>query len=100
MMTFRLIVTLILLLISISSAWAGSDVNGIVLERGTRKPLEGVNVYILPHKLKATTGVGGLFEFKDLPDGEFSWVVNHSGYRKLDAQDEAVGENFHRTLYV
>ena len=40
-------------------------VEGVALERGTKRPLSDVNVYILPHKLKSTTDSQGRFVYID-----------------------------------
>lgn len=63
------------------------SVAGYLKERGTRKPIEGANVYLLPHKLKAVTDARGYFTIPDTPEGPATWVVNSSGYRKLEKQD-------------
>lgn len=57
---------------------------GRILERGTRKPLRDVNVYLLPEKLKAVTDAQGKFSFADTPSGECQLIVNLTGYQKLD----------------
>jgi hypothetical protein len=59
---------------------------GILFERGTKKPLEGINIFILPAKLKATTGADGSFILSNLPEGDFELVVNASGYKKITRQ--------------
>ncbi len=65
------------------------NLRGMVRERGTRAPLADQNVFVLPHKLKATTGPDGRFEIQGVPEGDFSWVVNRAGYRKLEQADLA-----------
>jgi hypothetical protein len=64
-------------------------ISGRILERGTRKPLVGVSVFILPHRLKALTQEGGLFRFEAVPEGEFKFVVNAANYQRLESQDRA-----------
>jgi len=61
-----------------------SRVEGRLFERGTRRPLEGVNVFLLPHKMKATTDREGRFEFRDVPAGEAQFTVNFPGYQRLE----------------
>lgn len=61
-----------------------AQIEGRVLEKGTRKPLAEVNVYLLPDKLKATTDAEGRFVFESEPAGEFTWVVSLSGYERLE----------------
>ena len=56
-------------------------VEGVTLERGTKRPLSDVNVYILPHKLKATTDKDGRFVFDAVPMGEYEFIVNLANYK-------------------
>jgi hypothetical protein len=60
---------------------------GVVRERGTREPVADQNVFVLPHKLKATTNAQGRFEVPNVPEGDFTWIVNRAGYRKLEQAD-------------
>ncbi len=86
-----------------SDAWAaGVEIRGRLIEKGTRKPLGEVPVYILPHKLKAITNARGEFSFYDVPEGEFEWVVNQTGYLKFsEADSQASGESSEsRELYI
>ncbi|MGK5087059.1 carboxypeptidase regulatory-like domain-containing protein [Bdellovibrionota bacterium FG-2] len=88
--------------------WADSGIRleGSLLERGTRKPLSGFSVYILPSKKKVQTGAQGEFVFEGVPPGVFRWVVSASGYRRLEQPDlqteaqVALGENAPRVLYL
>lgn len=77
-----------------------STVSGVLLERGTRKPLEGVNLFLFPGgvpapgatgpaPLRATSAKDGRFSIESVPDGEFSWVVNATGYERLELKDRA-----------
>lgn len=59
-------------------------ISGTLLEKGTRKPLREVSVFILPQKLKATTNEKGEFVFSDVPAGECTFIVNLTGYEKLE----------------
>ena len=40
--------------------------NGTLLEKGTRKPLKDVSIFILPHKMKAVSGDNGKFSFENI----------------------------------
>jgi hypothetical protein len=55
---------------------------GILLERGTKKPLKEVNIFLMPEGVKVTTGVDGKFQ-SDSPLPQ-SIIINHSGYLRLD----------------
>lgn len=81
------------------SAWAEARLQGQVLERGTKIPMKEINVYLLPHKLKAQTDNEGRFTFDSVPDGEFQWVISQTGYEKLEKADstEIAGA---RVLYI
>lgn len=55
------------------------------MERGTRKPLAGISVFLLPQKWKATTDDNGNFEWSEdnNTDLEGEIIINVAGYRKL-----------------
>ncbi|MGE3975446.1 MAG: TonB-dependent receptor plug domain-containing protein [Bdellovibrionales bacterium] len=63
-------------------------IEGRLLERGTKKPLADTNIFILPHKLKATTDAKGRFRFEQVPVGKMQWVVNSPNYQRLELDDE------------
>lgn len=65
----------------------GGRIEGVTLERGTKRPLSDVNVYILPHKLKATTDAQGRFVFEGVPMGEYEFVVNLANYKNYSRKD-------------
>lgn len=71
---------------------------GILLERGTKKPLEGVNVFILPQKIKAITDKGGNFSFTEKIEGNFKIIVNATGYIRLEKKFEKIDDKL--TLYL
>lgn len=59
-------------------------IQGKLVEKGTRKPLKDVSLFILPHKLKAVSLEGGEFRFDNVPAGECELIVNLSGYNRLE----------------
>lgn len=65
-------------------------IEGFLLERGTKKPLKDVNIFILPFKLKATTDERGFFQFKDIPPENCELIINHLGYQKLERKNVCV----------
>jgi hypothetical protein len=82
---------IILLLCTLSlNAWS---MNGQVWERGTKKPLDQVNVFLLPEKTKAVTDSKGAFDFATAATGPCQLIVNVTGYKKyersIDCQDQA-----------
>lgn len=77
---------LLLALLAAAPAHA-ADLKGVLKERGTRKPLGGVNIYVLPDKIKAVSDPEGRFEIKGVADGDFQWVVVLTGYERLERKD-------------
>jgi hypothetical protein len=69
------------------------DVRGLLLEKGTKKPLKDVNIFILPHKLKTTTDAFGGFTFKNVPYGECEIIVNVTDYKKYSKKDICTSNN-------
>ena len=71
-----------------SSATANVTLRGKVNLKGTRESISNVNVFLLPHRLKATTALDGRFEIPDVPSGPAQWVVNAQGYLRLEKNFE------------
>jgi hypothetical protein len=94
----KLFVLSLLIIFSVQ-AQASRRIEGVLLEKGTKKPLDGASVFILPSKLKAVTDSQGRFSFDEVPDGEFQWVVNVTGFIKLEMGDSDTSSNS-RTLYL
>lgn len=92
-MRLSLFWSLSLLLISFNTE-AQVSVQGVLFEKGTKKRLSETNVFILPYKLKATTDSEGKFFFPEVPNGDFQFVVNKSGYLRLDEKSKTSSENF------
>lgn len=59
------------------------QIKGTLKEAGTRKPLDNVNVYLFPYRIKAVTDKEGKFRFKEVPEGKANWVVSYQGYEKF-----------------
>jgi hypothetical protein len=77
-----MIVFLLLVLSGVVFSQETTTIKGNLLERGTRKPLKDVSLFILPHKLKAVSTENGQFEFPNVPKGECELIVNLTGYQK------------------
>lgn len=77
-------------------------VQGLLLEKGTKIPLSNVNVFLLPQKLKAITDSQGQFQFDGVIAGDFTLVVNLTGYQKLERQERQTPADTNplRTLYL
>ena len=66
---------------------AGVKVNfsGVVVERGTRDPVEGAQVVVEGREV--ITGEGGKFELSDVPEGTFPVVVVNSDYERYQVSE-------------
>lgn len=69
-------------------------IKGTLFEKGTKKRLNETNIFILPHKLKATTNSKGQFFFPDVPAGEIEFIINKTGYIKLAEKKTADVKEF------
>lgn len=87
------------------------SLEGRLVERGTRKPLDGVAVYVVPQpsssnepqsRFKTTTDQNGNFHINGVPEGSFTWIVNEAGFVKLEQTDsQLAGANSDsRSLYL
>lgn len=93
-------ITLALLFFAFSTAFAESaSISGQLFEKGTRVTLKEVNVFLLPHKLKATTDEQGRFQFENVPEGEFQLVVTLTGYVRLEMASTTENSG-RRVLYL
>ena len=61
---------------------------GTLLEKGTRKPLKEVSVFILPQKVKAVTDEKGQFWFEGIMPGNCQMIINLAGYLKFDRSEK------------
>lgn len=77
-------------------------IEGVLIEKGTKTPVPEANIFILPAKMKATTDEAGRFRVENVPAGDFQFVVNLTGYDRLDISDfQAAGAaSLDRTLYL
>lgn len=71
-----------------------------VLERGTRRTMGDVKVYLLPQKLQATTDALGEVRFDDVAEGPFQWIINLPGYERFELADDGATPEAPRTLRV
>lgn len=77
---------------------AQTTIKGTLYEKGTKNLLKETNIFILPHKLKATTDQEGKFIFTDVPNGKFEFIVNKSGYIRLTEKGNT--KNLNYNLYI
>ncbi|MGE4232727.1 MAG: carboxypeptidase-like regulatory domain-containing protein [Bacteriovoracia bacterium] len=94
---------LFLIFISVLAfAESNFKIRGVVVEKGTRKPLADVRVYLLPQKIVAQTDAEGRFEIDNVPEGKFQWVINVTGYNRYEESDEIQKdqENLERKFFL
>ena len=53
------------------------DVEGTVYQRSTGKPLTGADVHITETEQTQKTDANGIFQFTELPEGTYTFVVTH-----------------------
>ena len=74
--------------VQVASNSAGGELSGMVVERGTRKPLPGIVVHLAePIAIETYTDPEGRFDFKDLPPGPVRVQIDDSGYYKIDDKE-------------
>lgn len=56
-------------------------------ERGTKKPIANVNIFLLPDGQKEVSDDKGEVRFENIPCGENAWVVNAVGYERIDKKE-------------
>jgi hypothetical protein len=92
-------VIFVAILLSQLTAFAGTRLEGRIIEKGTRRPLAGVSVFLLPLKLKSVSDESGGFAFESvdltigaLPKSELTapvqLVINLTGYRRFEKNIE------------
>ena len=80
-------------------------IEGLLRERGTRKPLPEVNIYCFSGEsvepLKAMSQADGTFSI-EVPEGDLKWVITLSGYNRLEQKDVQlpIGVSRKRDLYL
>ncbi len=88
-MRYALLLKISLLLLFFSKiSFAEVTLTGTLYEMGTKKILKNVNIYILPHKLKAVTDETGKFLVENVPEGDFQFIINNSGYFRLTQNEK------------
>ena len=74
---------------------------GTLRERGTRRPLPGVEVTLPELGLTATASEAGQFSFREVPIGRVRVVIVASGYERFETdEDIAAGQQTKVTYYV
>lgn len=63
---------------------------GVVLDQDTKKPLVGVNVFILETRQGAATDLNGFFRIHNIRAGDYRVQVSMAGYRTLTFSNIAI----------
>jgi hypothetical protein len=63
------------------------SLQGRLRERGTKRPMKQVNIFILPGQFKVTTDDRGLFSVAQIPVGDCRVIVNQADYQRLELQN-------------
>ncbi len=90
---------------SIAFSQVEQTINGQLFEKGTKKQLSNVNIYLLPSKLKTSTDSSGNFNFvfkldDSIQNQELEVVINSIGYKKLTYKLEAPLKNIQQPLIL
>ncbi len=76
-MKLQLIAVLFVFLVSLPIYAQNGDVEGTVYQRGTEKPIVGADVRITETEQTQKTDENGIFQFTELPEGTYTFVVTH-----------------------
>lgn len=98
---YRLFGLFLVLFFSVSlKAQETISLKGKLLERGTKNPLKGVSIFVLPYKIKVVTSNEGSFDIPSIPKGECEIIVNQVNYNKLTKLNICENSNANIILYL
>ena len=83
--------SIFLLFLFISVASFAGTIKGKVLDSKTGEPITGAVVTIAKTNYKTITGLDGSFNFKNLPDGDYSISVTMISYQSLSKEIKSKG---------
>jgi hypothetical protein len=70
---------------------SGTQIQGRIFEKGTRRPLGGVNIFLLPLKLKTVSTENGDFKFESADLSQpTQLIINLTGFRRFERTIEGV----------
>jgi len=61
---------------------SGGEISGKVVDKKTKMPLIGVNVYVNNKNIGASTDINGKYNIKNLPVGDYEVIISYLGYKK------------------
>ena len=76
-MKLQLIAGLLVFLVALPVYAQTGDIQGTVYQRSTEKPLAEANVRIIETEQAQKTDENGIFQFTELPEGTYTFVVTH-----------------------
>ena len=65
-----------------------ANFTGFLKERGTRKPLSNITIYLKETELEATSDESGRFEFRGLPPGKYQVIVPSMDYEVFETTED------------
>ncbi|WP_346236812.1 carboxypeptidase-like regulatory domain-containing protein [Niabella insulamsoli] len=76
---------LLLFVFFVSAALANAQhrLSGTLLEAPSNQPIQGSSVFITGTSLAAISDKNGFFEIKNIPDGTYTLVFSHVGYKTI-----------------
>lgn len=95
----KMFLSLVILFITVLSQAEALQISGVLYEKGTRKILSDVNVFLLPSQSKTVTDSQGKFVFNLETAADVEIIINLTGYNKL-ALKENISQNKNLTLYL
>lgn len=75
------------------------DIKLRVQEKGSKKRLTDINVFLLPERAKSTTDAKGEVNFLNLRSGDYQVVINLTGYLKYE-ETLSLKENLNKVVYL
>lgn len=75
----------LLILFFAQTAKADYSISGVITD-DAKKPLKGVEIYLLPQNKTCTTNTEGAFQIKDLEEGEYELIILLDNYETVQKQ--------------
>ena len=72
-----IIILFVFIIVSVSLSAQTGDIQGIVYQRSTGRPLVGADVRVLETDQNQKTDENGIFRFTELPEGTYTFLVTH-----------------------
>ncbi len=82
----------ILLIFTLSAAWASGTIRGTVTDSRAGDELVGANVMIMGTSLGAATGIDGSFTISNVPTGDYTLQIAYIGYETKTTDPVTVSE--------